>query len=222
MARIEENDAIRAYKAIHSLQQEKAAITKEQKDHKGLVKEYLEKHPEGFYVLLEDARGNVHDYHVFKNHVERVSLDKDSLRAKLLLTFKEAGEAYHVPKTMTSAYLARMVEQGYLTADDIEGYEDIQESTTVKKQRLKGGRPVPVTASTPTKEGIELEAGEQMTLKTGGEGGATMTVHRGDGTTELHRPQITKYDTDGNGTVIQEASVEKIEPTDEKPRKWNV
>lgn len=221
MAKIREEAAVSAYKAIHSLQQEKKEITKEQKEHKDLVKAYLEENPEGFYVLLEDARGNVHDHHIFKNHTERVSLDKDSLRAKLLLKFKESGEAYHVPKTMTSAYLARMVEQGYLTADEIEGYEDIQESSSIKKQKLKGGRPQPVTVA-PVKEGIKLEAGEQMTLNHGIEN-STLTVKRGDGTTEIHRPQVSKRNPEtGEMEVVQDASVEKLPPSDEPPRTWKV
>jgi len=204
MKKITQDEAERAYKAIHALALEKREITKEQSTYKATVKEYLEENPEGFYVYLEDARGNVHDYHVRMEQVDRVTVDKPGLKAKILDAMKaqDPQGPWHVG-AITPSYIARCVEQGILSADEVGVAEFIQSSTPIKKKKIKGGRPKPV----PT-------AGEAAEQSATGAGGPTMTVHRGDGTVELHRPTITRYGADGKGTVVQEGSVERIEPTE--------
>lgn len=206
--RIPEHEAIRAYQAIHALNHEKREITKQQSDYKGLVKEYLEENPKGFYVDLEDARGSSHLYHIFRETVTRVNFDRASLRMELVKKLEAAGEtAFHVPQVLTSSYLSRMVERGYLTPEDIEGYEDLMESTPLKKKKVKGGRASLTPEETKQEEG-------QMELPIGAD--ATLTVSRG-GKTEVHRPKVTKYDAEGNAEVVQEASVEIHEEDADRP-----
>lgn len=208
MSGVEQYQAERAYKAIHELTLEKRELTKEQAKHKAVVKEYLEANPEGFYVYLEDARGRVADYHINIEVVDRVSIDKPGLKAKILASMQVQNPQgpWHVG-AITPSYIARCVEQGVISADEVGVAEFIQSSAPIKKKKVKGGRPQPV-ASAPAEGQLELNAE-----------GPTMTVSRGDGTTELHRPQITR-----NGEVIQEASVEKIEPKDDEQggNRWAV